>query len=719
MEWHMYDEWIDIPLYRQMVDMVYRLSAREDKVQRVREIRRYALFAGEANKTLEDAYSLRYPGEVLERLGEHIKITERQIRALGLALAQTKPLQDENMFVGNQFPSFWKKMGSGAAKNDLYMLAGCYLMEEGPKRELYQDFLEYPFGDIAELLFALSILPEDQTLWGKIKGKLNRVLGVERVISVYENVEVYCWLIQTFHWRLNGYRKKDLDALKYVMRLPFANACNPGTLQKKLVENGYSIPEIYFLNFSLLRYTNLPGMVDIRSITAERMAVEICGFFLGGQEEYPDAAYDLCRYLLAEYKRLKIKINGWGEILEGLSQTVKIQNVKSYQVVYTYRDSSLPRQEWLYIDLTDGKWDSLYGWLEEEAFDTYATMALVGKNYNGDEICRFLTHYQELTGKDYQRFFWIKEERVLYKVFHKLAECAIVRPELLIEEYLNEFHLDAGRAAIKWKNMVYYLRAYVEEMQSEKAYYILEKMVNEFGITDDHMLFPVKKMLRQLSGVSIWNNKFTHMKMIWVFLDARQHQKLFGWIEKVVFQEQPEDYVRFLTAVLEDREYLLWLPEKAAREVYRKVLPFVDNPHHEMKLREIYQTPEEIAAYQEKKKLMAERKRMKAEMERIREKKKQFSVLVTKSKGTGSHFTEIRNFLGYGYRGAEHRIVAAYLSDVFTKETVRICSLEEKENVMKIIGTLYAGGLLALETVKKIVNQMEEIENAGADSKAS
>ena len=718
MEWHMYEKWIDIPLYRQMVDMVCRLSSRENKGQQIREIKRYALFTGKKEKTLEDAYGLRYPGEVLERLGEHIEITERQIRGLGLALAQTKPLQEENMFVGNQFSSFWKKLQGEAAKDDLYMLASRYLMEDGLRRELYQDFLEYPFEGIEELLFALSILPEDQALWDKVKGKLNQALGSRRVFSVYENAGAYVWLAQNFHWRLEGYRKKDLDALKYVMRLPFVNACNPGTVQKKLMENGYGIPEIYFLNFSLLRNTSLPGMIEVGSITAERMALEICGFFLGRREEYPDAVYDLCRYLLAEYQRLKIKINGWQEILEGLSQTVKIRNVKSYQLVYAYRNSSLPRQDWLFIDLTDSRWDPLYSLLGEEAFDTRVTMTLAERNFNDGEMRRFLTHYRELTGKDYLGHFWKKEESSLYQIFHKLAEYAIVQPKLLLGEYLGEYRLDAAKAAKKWMNMAYYLRVYVEKMQSEEAYSLFEMLVNEFGISDSHALFPVKKMLREITGIYAREKDFTKIDMVWVFLDIHQHQNLFGWIENVVFQEQPEYYVRFLSAVLENRECLLWLPEKEAREVYRKILPFVEDSRHEMELRKIYQTAEEVAAYQEKKKLMAERKRMKDEMDRIEEKKKEFSAVVAKSKGTDSHFTEVRKFMGYGYRRSENRIVAAYLSDVFTKTPVWIYSREE-ENVMEIIGTLYAGGLLALETVKKIVNHMEEVKDAGTDLKAS
>ena len=49
---------------------------------------------------MEEAYGLRYPGEVLERLDERETVAERQLRALGLALAEMKGFQNDGMFIG-------------------------------------------------------------------------------------------------------------------------------------------------------------------------------------------------------------------------------------------------------------------------------------------------------------------------------------------------------------------------------------------------------------------------------------------------------------------------------------------------------------------------------------------------------------------------------------------------------------------------------------------
>lgn len=720
MEWQIYEKEFDIRLYRQMVDMVCRLSEKEDKARQVREMEKYALFAGRADETLEQTYGLRYPGEVLERLGEKIKLEKKQIRALGLALAQTGALQEDSMFVGGQRDSFWKKLLGYADKGDLYLMASRYLVEDGSKRELYQAFLAYPYEGISELLFALSILPEDNAFWEKIKSKLNLALGSKRTVSVYGDVEVYIWLVQKFHWRLKGYRKKDLEALKYIMRLPFSNACSPGAVQDKLAENGYSIPEIYFLNVSLIRRTCLPGVLDAQSITAERMAVKICGLFLSGEEKYPEAVYSLCSCLLAEYERFEIKINGWQGILEGLAPILEIQNVRSYQLVYVYRDSRLLREDWLYIDLTERKWDALYGWLEEDEFIGQVVKTLDNKEYGGTEMRRYLAHYQQITGKDFLDCLWVEKRYCPYTVFGRLERCAIVQPETLLSEFLEEYHLDQEKANRKWEKMAGYLRTYVEKMESEEAYHMLGQLVGEFGVFGSHPLFPVKEMLRKISGVSAWRERFDRMKLTRFFLDARWHREFFCWIEQIVFQEQPEQYIEFLAAVLEDKENLLWFPKEEAKQVYRKLMPFVDGSYHEMKLRKMYEAPEDLEAYQKKKKLAEKRRQMKRRMEEIQERKRKFSVIVAKSRGTAVHFSEINKYLYYNdRREGVPEMVAAYITDVFTKIPMIIYSGKEKKEAMGMIGALYGKGKLDLDTVKKIVNQMEEAEDAGTGHKAS
>ena len=81
MEWKIFEERLDIPLYRQMEELVYLTSTKEDKYQRRQENERYALFGESTEKTMEEAYGLHYPGEVLERLWERREVTAKELKA--------------------------------------------------------------------------------------------------------------------------------------------------------------------------------------------------------------------------------------------------------------------------------------------------------------------------------------------------------------------------------------------------------------------------------------------------------------------------------------------------------------------------------------------------------------------------------------------------------------------------------------------------------------
>lgn len=71
MEWKIYEEWLDITLYRQMTNLIYKLSSNEEKYKIYMQLKRKDMFLEKPKVDMETAYGLHYPGEVLERIGEH------------------------------------------------------------------------------------------------------------------------------------------------------------------------------------------------------------------------------------------------------------------------------------------------------------------------------------------------------------------------------------------------------------------------------------------------------------------------------------------------------------------------------------------------------------------------------------------------------------------------------------------------------------------------
>ena len=84
MEWKIYEEWLDITLYRQMTNLIYKLSSNEEKYKIYMQLKENDMFLEKPKVDMETAYGLHYPGEVLERIGEHLTLTKQTYRALGL-----------------------------------------------------------------------------------------------------------------------------------------------------------------------------------------------------------------------------------------------------------------------------------------------------------------------------------------------------------------------------------------------------------------------------------------------------------------------------------------------------------------------------------------------------------------------------------------------------------------------------------------------------------
>ena len=91
------------------------------------------MFLEKPKVDMETAYGLHYPGEVLERIGEHLTLTKQTYRALGLALARMMPLQETCMFNGAQKDLFWKKMKQILGEKDLFLISINYICEEKEK----------------------------------------------------------------------------------------------------------------------------------------------------------------------------------------------------------------------------------------------------------------------------------------------------------------------------------------------------------------------------------------------------------------------------------------------------------------------------------------------------------------------------------------------------------------------------------------------------------
>ena len=124
-----YQEVIDLTLYHAFAELVVQTAQDGEARILYRQLEARQIWQEDQNvSSYFEAYSLRYPGEVLERFEEKLGTDIRILRALALALGYTRRCQADTMFVGNQRNDFIQKLRRTAG-TDVYLQGALYLLE--------------------------------------------------------------------------------------------------------------------------------------------------------------------------------------------------------------------------------------------------------------------------------------------------------------------------------------------------------------------------------------------------------------------------------------------------------------------------------------------------------------------------------------------------------------------------------------------------------------
>lgn len=728
MEWKIFEPLIDETLYVQMKELIYLSCTMEDKYRRKQTQEAFELFTKTASTSLKETYGLSYPGEVLERLGEHREITPKEIRTLGLALARTKELQENSMFVENQLSVFLRRLFALSMEKDPFLLCIRYILDDKNKTSYYNALLQYAYTSVAEILAVLSFFPQDDTIWDRVKGRLNELLGKKRQISVSESPAVYVYLSQNFYFRTKGYRKKDLEVLKYLMRLPFSSVLGSGKLTgEKLKENGYSSTEVLFLNVILIHEVKHSETVAAYSITAEKLAIEFCRRVLDAKQEYPEPFYEFCSTLCRIYKSFNPKVQGYEDLPEALGPLVKIKNVKSFLVLHPYMNDT-DRRHWMQIDLTDSKWDVLYRKLPTEKYDLCVTETLETEQ-NASKLKDSILHYRELTRNDYTDRFWEEYSWKNWSIFDHLVNKDVLPAVNLMDVFLTEYLEDEKKAVDKWKNMVRYLHAYCKKVKHLTAYQVMERYVERIGVADLPHIFEAKE---------IWESCFKEkggygrrdqydMDLVREFLTPEQHQKLFSWIDSYIFHCHTGQYRRFLLHVLSQEKNLFWLPKEDATDIFRYFENVIGEFELPTQLRKIYLSEQEQEELKRRELLKKEEQEHRKLQHELREMRYAFSAIVAKTRKKAGQFQELKRFLNaYHYKPVYRQELArclnSYLRDYFAKELVYMYVPQDLKDLVSLLIFLYCEKRMQLKEIQNIFCKVEEKpyeENQETDHGAS
>ena len=720
MEWNIYKEWLDINLYRQMVSMIYQSSSREDKMNFMRKEKENDLFYGAYKQSLEEEYGLYYPGEVLERMKEHRSMTKPVYRALGLALAKSDYLQEKCMFNGTQKSRFWKQFGKVLGKKDLCCISVGCLLSEKDRKSWFDELYAYPYEKVEEMIFILSVFPEDITLWQLLKGKGAACLESRRTISVYEDWPVYVWIANTYRNRLKNHRKKDLNILKWLVKLSITNAKNAdGALENQFQKLGYTVEEVTFLNFVMTLRATHPDHLLKQSLVMERLALNVLKTFLPGSVEYPQQAYELCSYILKTYQLLPVCIDGHNKIQECLFDILEVKNIQSFLVLYPFHEYG--RKDWHYIDLLDSKWDHLAQALTREEFDFCVCETLIGKDYTKEELAKYLEKYKVLLGEDYKQVFWEKAEYSLQKVFKILSEKGMIDiiriTEVFIQSYKGNPDMFLKRKEDpvfnKWNCMMSYINLATEKIENENAFLFLKLVITESGMQEISSFLNPWNILEHAFSLTRYDIQRESCEIFRPFLSREEHRELFDWIEKHIFLEKTEEYPNFLIAILLQESTGIWMERKEAEELVKAVFPYAKDNAQKERLLEKYMTEEEKEQNKKKKEWLKEQQRRLNEWNYIKEIKEKFNQMLRESIGTAEEFKRLFDFYqnkrySYAYEELYDKIAVSYTKDLMKRKKVIYVYREDLKYFLKLFWKLYLEENLEFSQLKDVFGRMEE-----------
>lgn len=711
--WKRFERYIDITLFHQMFEMIYQLSTVKDKANTYKSICAQALFMGHEMQldSMEEVYELKYPGEVLERLVERTELTTQKVRALSLALVLTKDFQDERMFVGNQLTNFLKKVQILSESDDLYLLGISYLLID-KKDLIYERIVTYQYKNIEEIIFILSIFPDDDGLWESLRAKLNQYIGIDKSIDVFEDTGIYIWIARNLGQRIKGYRKKDLEILKSITRLPFVYAHEKNTIGMKLRRTGYSEAEVIYLNLILAKYVKLPDTLVEHKITIEKMAVNACQFYLSSITTYAENIYKFCKELFMEFREFEIKISGAKGIVSMLKPILKVNSVAAYQFLYQFRKWEGVNEEWFFVDLTDKKWFPLFEWLDRETFEKLVDATLSRKEYQKDELKLYLKNYDQLTGKVYLDTFWEQYSIQKRNIFIKLAELSLLEPLSIMRDYVNEWKCRPDSTSSKWKSMTKYLLEYVKTVQTPETYELLKMVDEELGIVKLDEIFHKKNILFTCLGIQGWEDRFQNLDLIRVYLTKEENYQVFLMLEQQIFLTMPEYYIEFVIHIISDTNNFLWLPKEEACMIFRKLIQLDVEINQLNRLCEIYLTEKELKERELDEKRQQERAEWMKEMKQQQEVKQKFNQFVATGLKSGNVFQKVKEFLNRCYWREETiaiKSIVAFLKARYMKE-VFVLTKKETQYLFNLLGKIYEQKGIQFLTVKKIIDNIVEEE---------
>lgn len=530
---------IDLTLYHAFSELVVQTAQDGEARILYRQLEARQIWQEDQNvSSYFEAYSLRYPGEVLERFEEKLGTDIRILRALALALGYTRRCQADTMFVGNQRNDFIQKLRRTAG-TDVYLQGALYLLETDAfrRRTRLDELAAREYARTEEALFVLSLFNDPETGYQAMRPQLTRLFGPERTISMARDFGVLEWFIRFYAEEAKRYRGKNDLVLRTLMKLPYMNMKPDSREFSVLHTAGYSMEEITMANSLAVWADRIPDRLSSKGIVAEKIAVACVRMLLNGPDGQPEEIYAYISWLFQVYKKFEVRYEGyqdlWAAIQTGLAPTAP-------QTIL-WMNQTIKRQFPYRFDVFDPRYDILANELSNEEYAELFTMQML-RSRAAIPLRRWLTRYQALTGVEYIEYF-NKRHWLTLRSFVLLVE----RKEINLWQFFEQHKGDGARA-----HPLELLEEYVLKISSWRCFRFAQKLFSQYTFSQLQEIFGDNFYFHQkfVKKESYYNKKVQSFSMVRPFLTAEQHRQLYDWIDASLFQTEPEYYDSFVLCAL-------------------------------------------------------------------------------------------------------------------------------------------------------------------------
>lgn len=530
---------IDLTLYHAFAELVVQTAQDGEARILYRQLEARQIWQEDQNvSSYFEAYSLRYPGEVLERFEEKLGTDIRILRALALALGYTRRCQADTMFVGNQRNDFIQKLRRTAG-TDVYLQGALYLLETDAlrRRTRLDELAAREYARTEEALFVLSLFDDPETGYQAMRPQLTRLFGPERTISMARDFGVLEWFIRFYAEEAKRYRGKNDLVLRTLMKLPYMNMKPDSREFSVLHTAGYSMEEITMANSLAVWADRIPDRLSSKGIVAEKIAVACVRMLLNGPDGQPEEIYAYISWLFQVYKKFEVRYEGyqdlWEAIQTGLAPTAP-------QTIL-WMNQTIKRQFPYRFDVFDPRYDILANELSNEEYAELFTVQML-RSRAAIPLRRWLTRYQALTGVEYIEYF-NKRHWLTLRSFVLLVE----RKEINLWQFFEQHKGDGARA-----HPLELLEEYVLKISSWRCFRFAQKLFSQYTFSQLQEIFGDNFYFHQkfVKKESYYNKKVQSFSMVRPFLTAEQHRQLYDWIDASLFQTEPEYYDSFVLCAL-------------------------------------------------------------------------------------------------------------------------------------------------------------------------